>query len=207
MTLIMEENKNEMKFFFKTLLFSVAFIFSSGKIMSQSATLLLKDNWRFSKEVKGDPFSVDYDASKWEKVTVPHDWAIYGPFDKKWDIQTVAIEQNGEKVPTEKTGRTGSLPHIGDGWYRKTFTVPEFNENKTALLVFEGAMSEPQVVTGDQAIPLFKQLATQSSAPRWNFYKYVVDRQGNVIASFSSLTKPDNPEFIEAVEKALASKS
>ena len=44
-------------------------------------------------------------------------------------------------------------------------------------------------------------------APKWNFYKYVVDRQGNVIANFSSLTKPDNPEFIEAVEKALASKS
>ena len=54
---------------------------------------------------------------------------------------------------------------------------------------------------------LFKVLAQQSSAPKWNFYKYVVDRQGNVIANFSSLTKPDNPEFIEAVEKALASKS
>ena len=53
----------------------------------------------------------------------------------------------------------------------------------------------------------FKVLAQQSSAPKWNFYKYVVDRQGNVIANFSSLTKPDNPEFIEAVEKALASKS
>jgi glutathione peroxidase len=53
---------------------------------------------------------------------------------------------------------------------------------------------------------LFKVLAEQSSSPKWNFYKYVVDRQGNVIANFSSLTKPDNPEFIEAVEKALASK-
>ena len=58
------------------------------------------------------------------------------------------------------------------------------------------AMSEPQVVTGDQAIPLFKQLATQSSAPRWNFYKYVVDRQGRVIASFSSQTQPDDPALI-----------
>ncbi|AZD81135.1 Glutathione peroxidase [Pseudomonas chlororaphis subsp. aurantiaca] len=53
---------------------------------------------------------------------------------------------------------------------------------------------------------LFKVLAEQSSAPKWNFYKYVVDRQGKVIANFSSLTKPDSPELIEAVEQALASK-
>ena len=67
------------------------------------------------------------------------------------------------------------------------------------------AMSEPQVVTGDQAIPLFKQLATQSSAPRWNFYKYVVDRQGRVIASFFILTQPDDPALIKALEQAIAS--
>ena len=67
-------------------------------------------------------------------------------------------------------------------------------------------MTEPQKVRGDEATHLFKVLAEQSSAPKWNFYKYVVDRQGKVIASFSSLTKPDDPEFIAAVEKALASK-
>jgi glutathione peroxidase len=52
---------------------------------------------------------------------------------------------------------------------------------------------------------LFKIIARQSTAPKWNFYKYVVDRKGQVIANFSSLTKPDDPEFITAVEKALAS--
>jgi glutathione peroxidase len=46
----------------------------------------------------------------------------------------------------------------------------------------------------------------KSNAPKWNFYKYVVDRQGKVVASFSSLTKPDDPEFIAAIEKAIASK-
>ncbi len=43
----------------------------------------------------------------------------------------------------------------------------------------------------------------QSNAPKWNFYKYVVDRQGKVMANFSSLTKPDSPDLIEAVEKAV----
>lgn len=68
------------------------------------------------------------------------------------------------------------------------------------------SMTEPQKVKGPDAVHLFKILAEQSSAPKWNFYKYVVDRQGKVIASFSSLTKPDSPDLIEAVEKALASR-
>lgn len=68
-------------------------------------------------------------------------------------------------------------------------------------------MTEPQPVRGADAVHLFKVLAEQSSAPKWNFYKYVVDRQGKVIASFSSVTKPDSPELIEAVEQALASES
>lgn len=67
-------------------------------------------------------------------------------------------------------------------------------------------MTEPQPVRGDDAIHLFKVLAEQSNAPRWNFYKYVVDRKGNVVASFSSMTTPDDPEVIAAVEKAIASK-
>ena len=67
-------------------------------------------------------------------------------------------------------------------------------------------MTEPQPVRGSDAIPLFRHLAEQSSAPKWNFYKYVVDRQGKVVGSFSSRVKPDDPDFIKAVETAIASK-
>lgn len=42
-------------------------------------------------------------------MRVPHDWAIYGPFDRKNDLQVVAVEQNGEREATEKTGRTGDF--------------------------------------------------------------------------------------------------
>ena len=65
--------------------------------------------------------------------------------NKKVDIQNVAIVQNGENVATEKTGRTGALPHIGTAWYRNTFTLPKEAKGKKVLLLFEGAMSEPQV--------------------------------------------------------------
>lgn len=69
------------------------------------------------------------------------------------------------------------------------------------------SMADAQAVRGHDAIPLFQELAKQSRAPRWNFYKYVVDAKGNVLASFSSLTKPDDPELIAAIEKAIASQA
>jgi glutathione peroxidase len=68
------------------------------------------------------------------------------------------------------------------------------------------AMTEPQAVWGRDAIPLFRELAAQSRAPKWNFYKYVVGRDGQVIASFSSRVKPDDPELIQALEQAIAGK-
>ena len=89
-------------------------------------------NWDFSR-----------DLQTWEQVNVPHDWAISGPFDKKWDLQVVAIEQNGEKEKSEKTGRSGALPWIGEGHYRTTVLLDELPGH--AELVFDGAMSEPLV--------------------------------------------------------------
>jgi len=105
----------------------------------------LDDEWKFTRGDIENGQDSSLDTDDWETVSVPHDWAITGPFDKKIDKQTVMITQNMEKIASEKTGRTGALPYIGVGWYRKTFEVPEFGEGKKALLVFYGAMSEPKV--------------------------------------------------------------
>ena len=109
--------------------------------------------WAFSRAEQLDavaPSTVGYDDRKWQMVNVPHDWAISGPFDKEIDKQTVAIVQNGEKEATEKTGRSGSLPWIGAGWYRTTFTVGK--DCQRAVLNFDGAMAEPVVyVNGKKA--------------------------------------------------------
>ncbi len=65
-------------------------------------------------------------------------------------------------------------------------------------------MAQTQSVRGSDATPLFKELAEQAGgAPRWNFYKYVVDRNGKVVDYFSSKVEPDDPKLIAAVEKAL----
>ncbi|MDR0869421.1 MAG: hypothetical protein LBN39_01365, partial [Planctomycetaceae bacterium] len=114
---------------------------------------LLEKNWQFTKGDVADAAKPDFDASAWQSVTVPHDWAIYGPFDMKVDEQNVAIAENFETKPTVKSGRTGALPFVGIGWYRTTFDVPRYEKGKKRVtLKFDGAMSEPKVfVNGKEA--------------------------------------------------------
>ena len=131
----------------------IVFLMYSQMVVSQNREVtILNTNWKFHKGDIENAFQVDFNDSKWETVTVPHDWAIYGPFDKNVDIQKVAIVQNGETIATEKTGRTGALPHIGSAWYRNTFTLPKDAIGKKIILLFEGAMSEPQVYLNGQKV-------------------------------------------------------
>lgn len=65
-------------------------------------------------------------------------------------------------------------------------------------------MFSPIHVRGDKAHPVFREVARQSGTPpRWNFYKYVIDRDGRVTAAFSSRTAPDDPKLIQAIEAVL----
>lgn len=104
----------------------------------------LKEGWEFTK---GRPDA----TTSWEKVRVPHDWAIYGPFDRANDLQTVAVEQNGETEKTEKTGRTGGLPFIGQGTYRTVFEVPD-TANRNITIIFDGAMSNAHVIVNGKEV-------------------------------------------------------
>lgn len=115
----------------------------------QRTETLLEKNWRFTKGDVADAMKPEFDDTKWETVTVPHDWAIYGPFDRSNDLQNVAVTQNLETAASVKTGRTGGLPYVGVGWYRTTFDAPA---GKQVSLVFDGAMSEARVyVNGQEA--------------------------------------------------------
>ncbi|MBT8308282.1 MAG: DUF4982 domain-containing protein [Maribacter sp.] len=114
--------------------------------------ITLKKDWKFFKGDNEKAYQKDFDDSVWQSVTVPHDWAIYGPFDKEIDKQVVAITQNKEKIPTEKTGRTGALPYIGQGWYRNKFNLPRYVGDQKVLLLFEGAMSEPKVYVNGEKV-------------------------------------------------------
>lgn len=104
---------------------------------AQRTVTTLNEGWQFTKGSEAD-------AKEWQNVRVPHDWAIYGPFDRANDLQVVAVEQNGETEKTVKTGRTGGLPFIGKGTYRTTLEIPD-TTGRAFTLVFDGAMSNSKV--------------------------------------------------------------
>ena len=63
-------------------------------------------------------------------------------------------------------------------------------------------------VTGSNANPLFKMLiAKTGTTPKWNFYKYLIDRNGNVVDSYGSMTKPTSSTITAEIEKLLGEKS
>jgi len=112
-----------------TLMMALASLFCNANVTQEFE---LSKHWQFS-----------HDKTNWQEVTIPHDWAISGPFDKKWDLQVVAIKENGEETETEHSGRSGALPWIGEGYYKTQIVLPEGTER--AELLFDGAMSEPIV--------------------------------------------------------------
>ncbi|WP_373459068.1 DUF4982 domain-containing protein [Pedobacter sp. W3I1] len=129
------------KILFTIFMVSLAYLNASA----QRTEILLDEGWKFSKGNFPNGAEATFNDTRWETVTVPHDWAISGPFDKEIDKQVTAITQNGESKATEKTGRTGALPYIGEGWYRKKLNLPALKPNQKVLLQIDGAMSEPRV--------------------------------------------------------------
>ena len=124
-----------------------------SELNPQRTILRLEKGWKFSK---GNPEGAelpDFDDSGWEMVSVPHDWAIYGPFNENNDKQNLAILQNTEETPSVKTGRTGGLPHTGCGWYRFLFEPDSLPSEKQIILIqFDGAMSNAEIfINGEKA--------------------------------------------------------
>lgn len=116
---------------------------------AQRSEYLLEKGWKFTKGEVSNAEMPAFNDAKWETVDIPHDWAIFGPFDKSNDLQNVAVTQNFETQASLKTGRTGGLPYVGIGWYRTTF---HSTPGKQTTLIFDGAMSEARVfVNGKEA--------------------------------------------------------
>lgn len=80
--------------------------------------------------------------------------------------------------------------------------IAEFCENTFGVKFPMFARSS---VRGDEANPLFRQLAARTGrAPRWNFYKYLIGRDGSVVDSWPSTTGPEDKAVLQAVERELA---
>ena len=82
--------------------------------------------------------------------------------------------------------------------------IADFCENTFGV---KFPMSTKTSVTGKNASPLFRQLAEKTgTAPKWNFYKYVIARDGVSVISFNSMVDPSSRQFLKEIEKQLGNK-
>ncbi|MCB9249458.1 MAG: glycoside hydrolase family 2 protein [Ignavibacteriales bacterium] len=105
--------------FFSIILFQSVLISSDYKNFNY--------DWKFAKGNHDKAEQINFDDSDWQQVKLPHDWAIYGPFDP-----------NGNP-------ETAKLPWKGEGWYRKVFNVDKSLMGKKIHFLFDGVMAFPKV--------------------------------------------------------------
>ena len=122
-----------MKMITKLSLIIVLALFSTVVSIGQTReTITLQRGWKFSKGSIANAEQPKLDDSKWQEVTVPHDWAI------------------GEPTIVEGQGNTGKLPWQGEGWYRKALDIPASYAGKNVVLLFDGIMAKPEVFVNGQ---------------------------------------------------------
>lgn len=88
------------------------------------------------------------------------------------------------------------------------FFQEEDDESKTADVCYRNygvsfTMLAPGAVRGSDADPIFKELAKQGGAPKWNFYKYLVDSKGNLVDYWSPRTEPTDEEITKKINELL----
>jgi beta-galactosidase len=142
-------------------------------------SILLENGWKFSKGDFPSAAQINFNDKAWQTVTVPHDWAIYGPFDENNDAQITKITQNNETKETKKTGRTGALPYMGIGWYRTTFTVPTVSSNDEVTIMFDGVMSNSTIYVNGKEVGNWPY---GYSSFQFNISAYVIKGKSNTLS-------------------------
>jgi beta-galactosidase len=102
-------------------------LFQSCSQQLTTEPVSFNEGWRFAKGAVVGASEMDFDDTMWRNITLPHDWAIEGPFDSSYNA------------------RSGGLPFHGIGWYRKKFDIPNSVKGKHVTLHFDGAMNNAKV--------------------------------------------------------------
>jgi len=139
----------------------------------------LKTGWFFIKKDLPEAANYALKEKDWQTVTVPHDWAIAGPFSKDNDLQTVQVKEDGEQKATTHSGRTGALPFAGVGWYRKHITIQSTTNKSRFYLEFDGAMSNAKVYVNGKFVG---EWPYGYSSFCFDITAFVKNAQDNVIA-------------------------
>ena len=93
------------------------------------------ENWSFNKGDISTAYSVIYDEKNWQKVNLPHDWAIEGPI----------LQDN-------PSGNSGGYFPGGIGWYRKHFHLEQKHQGKRVYIQFDGIYRNSDVWINGQHV-------------------------------------------------------
>lgn len=176
------------------LLFAPLFAFSAPAVADPACPALL--NHSFPRLQDEKPQSL----CEWKgKVLLVVNTASYCGFTKQYDgLEKLysRLKDRGLVVvgfPTNDFGEQepGSNKEIAD-FCRLTYGV-------------EFPMFAKTTVKGEQKNPFYAQLiAASGTTPKWNFYKYLVDRSGKEVVAYSSLTDPDDRKLLAKIDEFLA---
>ncbi len=111
----------------KLFLFVLIILTVSCSNEDSTNSVSFNDGWKFYKGDVDGAQNTDLDDISWRDITLPHDWAIEGPFDSSFNA------------------RSGGLPFHGVGWYRKQFDIPNTAKGKHITLHFDGAMNNAKI--------------------------------------------------------------
>ncbi len=144
-----------------SLFFAILFLSAFDNPIHGRQILNFNRDWKFTKGNPANAQLPNFDDSVWQKIHLPHDWAIYGPMDSLGD------------------GETAKLPWRGEAWYRKTFRLNPNDAGKRVYFLFDGIMAQPKIYINGQ-------LAGQWDYGYNSFYLDVSElidfKQENVIA-------------------------
>lgn len=111
-------------------------------------------------------------------------------------------DQFGDLEKLHQTHKESGLVVVGVA--SDSFNQAADTEKEAADICFRNfgvtfTMLAPVSVKGDNAHPLFQQLGEQAGYPRWNFYKYLLNREGKVVESWSSFGMPDGGDIAKVL--------
>ena len=158
-------------------------------LLSHNVKPLEKWYFHLGEINQGETFSSTNEG--WEKVSVPHDWAINLPFDMRIDMQSVQVLEDGDQVSKMRTGRTGALPAFGIGNYQTVVTSDATMMNKRIRIEFDGAMSLSRVYLNGEFIgewPYGYSSFCFDLSDKWNY-------QGDNLISVRLENKPESSRW------------
>ncbi len=124
----------------KTIFLRISFLLTISILLlscseeQQRTRQSFNNDWKFKKGETGNEFLSSFDDTGWRKLNLPHDWAIEGPFDSKYDT------------------RTGGLPIYGTAWYRKHFVIDEVQKGNIVTVEFDGVMNNAEVYVNGEKV-------------------------------------------------------